>query len=205
MSARPSTDQHSNPDRRGTGPPPRACLCAVAAVDQRRRSCRQTPPAGTTTSVALAAFRNGLPTRQQDAAVDLHDFDVGRLIDLPLAHEEPRRVRRHRGKEGLVVGQPFAPAAACDTARIHWISRQSLASLLDGSVTTTASWPGELIAHASHTLPPPGAGKPAGLHAEIDVPEIGRVRVRYRLMSGRHHKHTNWFWKLASANWSASA
>jgi hypothetical protein len=41
--------------------------------------------------------------------------------------------------------------------------------LLDGSVTTTASWPGELIAHASHTLPPPGAGKPAGLHAEIDV------------------------------------
>jgi len=47
----------------------------------------------------LAAFRNGLPTRQQDAAVDLHDFDVGRLIDLPLAHEEPRRVRRHRGKD----------------------------------------------------------------------------------------------------------
>jgi len=34
MSARPSTDQHSNPDRRGTGPPPKACLCAVAAVDQ---------------------------------------------------------------------------------------------------------------------------------------------------------------------------
>jgi hypothetical protein len=56
-----------------------------------------------------------------------------------------------------------------------------------------------LIAHASHTVPPPGAGKPAELHAEIDVPDIGRVRVRYRLMSSRHHKHTNWFWNACFA------
>ena len=62
-----------------------------------------------------------------------------------------------------------------------------------------AKIPGELISRAGQTLPAPDDGQPAELHAEIDVPDVGRVRVRYRLMSSRHHKHTNWFWTAVFA------
>ena len=57
-----------------------------------------------------------------------------------------------------------------------------------------AKVPGELIARASQTLPPPGAGKPAELQAEMDVPDIDRVRIRYRLKNSTRGKWTNWFW-----------
>ena len=40
-----------------------------------------------------------------------------------------------------------------------------------------AKVPGELIAQASRTLSSLGAGKLAKLHAENDVPDIGRVRA----------------------------
>lgn len=59
--------------------------------------------------------------------------------------------------------------------------------------------PGELIARASETLPPPGAGKPAEMQAEIDVPDIGRVRIKYRLKSSTRRKWTNWFWTAVFA------
>jgi len=60
-----------------------------------------------------------------------------------------------------------------------------------------AKIPGELISRAGQTLPAPDDGQPAELHAEIDVPDVGRVR--YRLMSSRHHKHANWFWTAVFA------
>ena len=53
---------------------------------------------------------------------------------------------------------------------------------------------GELISKAGQTLPPPDAGQPAELQAEIDVPTIGRVRIKYRLSSNLRGKWTNWFW-----------
>ena len=62
-----------------------------------------------------------------------------------------------------------------------------------------AKIPGELIALASHTLPQPSAGKPAELQAEIDVPEVGRVQIRYRLKNSTRGKWTNWFWTAVFA------
>ena len=59
--------------------------------------------------------------------------------------------------------------------------------------------PGQLIALASQTLPQPSAGKPPELHAEVDVPEIGRVRIRFRLKNSTRGKWTNWFWTAVFA------
>jgi hypothetical protein len=62
-----------------------------------------------------------------------------------------------------------------------------------------AKVPGELIAQGSLTFPRPDAGQPAEMHAEVDHPYLGRVRITYQLASNRHHKSVNWYWKATFA------
>jgi len=59
--------------------------------------------------------------------------------------------------------------------------------------------PGELISRAMGALPKPDAGQPEAITAEVDVPDIGRVRVRCQLTSSRHHRGRNWFWHAVHA------
>lgn len=64
-----------------------------------------------------------------------------------------------------------------------------------------AKIPGALISKGSDALPPPSDGQPAEMSAMVDTPELGRVRITYKLSSSRHHKSRNWFWtaKFAEA------
>lgn len=37
------------------------------------------------------------------------------------------------------------------------------------------------------------------MQAEVDVPDIGRVRIKYRLSSSSRGKWENWFWTAVFA------
>lgn len=54
--------------------------------------------------------------------------------------------------------------------------------------------PGALIAEAQQQHGVAGSSSPREVASEIDVPDVGRVRIKIRLMSSRHHRSTNWFW-----------
>ena len=64
----------------------------------------------------------------------------------------------------------------------------------DESHNILAQINGELISKARQTLPPPGAGQRSEMQAEIDVPNIGRVRIKYRLNNSRRVKGSDWSW-----------
>lgn len=65
--------------------------------------------------------------------------------------------------------------------------------------------PGERISDGAKLLPPPTAGAPASMRAEIDVAGIGRVRISYRLASARHRgEGRHWFWNACHAEPSGS-
>lgn len=57
-----------------------------------------------------------------------------------------------------------------------------------------AKIPGALVSRGMDGFPPAGDGQAAEMQGEVDVPDIGRVRIRYRLKCSRHHKNTHWFW-----------
>ena len=53
---------------------------------------------------------------------------------------------------------------------------------------------GPLISAALQQHGRPDSTSPPEVMSEIDVPHVGRVRIKIRLMSSRHHRSTNWFW-----------
>lgn len=54
--------------------------------------------------------------------------------------------------------------------------------------------PGALIAEAQQQHGPPGSSSPREVASEIDVPEVGRVRIKIQLKKSHHHRSTNWYW-----------
>ena len=64
---------------------------------------------------------------------------------------------------------------------------------IDLGVGILGKVPSAFIFEAMNSLPKPDAGQPDRMIAEVDVPEIGRVRVRCKLASSRYHKGRNWF------------
>jgi len=42
-----------------------------------------------------------------------------------------------------------------------------------------AKIPGALVSRGMDGFPPAGDGQPAEMQGEVDVPDIGRVRIRY--------------------------
>ncbi|XXQ53903.1 hypothetical protein ACA040_002585 [Xenophilus aerolatus] len=54
--------------------------------------------------------------------------------------------------------------------------------------------PGALIAQAQQQHGVARSSSPSEVVSEIDVPDVGRVRIKIRLKSSRHHRATNYFW-----------
>lgn len=57
-----------------------------------------------------------------------------------------------------------------------------------------AQVPGEEISAGSKSLPPPAAGQPEYMTADIDTARLGRIRIVYQLMSYKRRKNVYWFW-----------
>jgi hypothetical protein len=54
---------------------------------------------------------------------------------------------------------------------------------------------GEHIARAENLLPEAGPEAiPQTPSVEIDVPDLGKVTIRFRLKSSKHGRSRNWFW-----------
>ena len=58
---------------------------------------------------------------------------------------------------------------------------------------------GDYIARALDMLPPPIAGEDTHATAEVEVPGIGRVRIRFELHSSRRGHSEHWFWTACYA------
>lgn len=54
--------------------------------------------------------------------------------------------------------------------------------------------PGALISAAMQLHGAAQSSSPREVVSEVDVPDVGRVRIKIRLMSSRHHRSTNWYW-----------
>lgn len=52
----------------------------------------------------------------------------------------------------------------------------------------------------SKTLPPPGPGVKSPQMVDMDVPDLGRVRITYEAWTYRHHKSSNWAWRATWAD-----
>ncbi len=59
--------------------------------------------------------------------------------------------------------------------------------------------PGDYISAGSKMLPHPQEGAPAEASAELEVPDLGRVRIHYQLHSHRHGKSRRWHWVAVRA------
>ena len=57
-----------------------------------------------------------------------------------------------------------------------------------------AKIPGALVSRGMDGFPPAGDGQATEMQGEVDVPDIGRVRIRYRRKCGATTKNTHWFW-----------
>ena len=55
------------------------------------------------------------------------------------------------------------------------------------------------IAAGSHLLPPAGPGQPVELTAVVDTPNLGKVRITYRLKRSPRKKTGIWFWTAGYA------
>lgn len=53
---------------------------------------------------------------------------------------------------------------------------------------------GALISAAMQQHGAAESSSPREVVSEIDVPDVGRVRIKIRLMSSRHRRSTNYFW-----------
>jgi hypothetical protein len=62
-----------------------------------------------------------------------------------------------------------------------------------------AAVPGHLIGAASLTLPDPATSPVDELAAEVDAPDVGRVRITYRRRRIRHHRSSRWAWLAVRA------
>lgn len=62
--------------------------------------------------------------------------------------------------------------------------------------------PGEVIAAGSATLPVPSENEKhrPGRTVEVDVPQLGKMRVTYMLKKYRHHKSSHWGWLATRAD-----
>lgn len=58
---------------------------------------------------------------------------------------------------------------------------------------------GEYVAMAAATLPDCKSCDLETLATEIDVPELGRVRVIFKRFKSRKGKSVNWFWAVQAA------
>lgn len=58
---------------------------------------------------------------------------------------------------------------------------------------------GDDIAAGSHLLPPAGSEQPARLSTVVDTPNLGRVRITYRLNKSPRRHAQLWFWTACHA------
>jgi len=58
---------------------------------------------------------------------------------------------------------------------------------------------GDYVAQAKNLLPPAIAGEDTHAAVELDVPGIGRVRIRFELHSSRTGGARHWFWTATHA------
>lgn len=54
--------------------------------------------------------------------------------------------------------------------------------------------PGALIAQAQQMQGVADSSSPSQVISEIDVPDVGRVRIKLRLNRARHHRSMHWYW-----------
>jgi hypothetical protein len=66
-----------------------------------------------------------------------------------------------------------------------------------------AQIPGEYIARATNTLPPAVADQDAHAVVEMEVPGLGHVRVKFKLLSHCHRHSRHWFWTATHAELAA--
>jgi len=59
--------------------------------------------------------------------------------------------------------------------------------------------PGQFLSRAMNQLPRPDGGQPNLITTDVDVPNIGLVRVSCKLSSSKHHNSRNWFWNAFHA------
>lgn len=85
------------------------------------------------------------------------------------------------------------PATRATTAWLEPVSPPPANGML-------ARVPGNYIARGSQELPAPSKGQPEKLQTVIDVANLGRVRITYRLMDARHRgKGGHCFWTACHA------
>ena len=65
-----------------------------------------------------------------------------------------------------------------------------------------AQIPGEHVARAGNLLPPAAAGEDSIATVLFEVPDVGYVRMRFKLMSSRRGKSRLWFWTATHAELS---
>lgn len=88
------------------------------------------------------------------------------------------------------MGNPFIRSEA---------SQHQPAQPVESSNGVLTLVPGEIIGSASRQLPPAGKGQPETADAVVNVPNLGFVRITYRLNSYSHGRSKHWHWQAVRA------
>lgn len=60
--------------------------------------------------------------------------------------------------------------------------------------------PGQYVAQALQSLPPPATAEDRDYQVEIDAGHAGMVRITFRRQKARRAKHSHWFWLAQRAD-----